>query len=220
MAYRVRCACGAWVVSQMVSLPVTWSKCATAPQVSSGAGWTRGYSMSWVIVTSAPANTACVRAASPVSQSKMWLLVWCSMSSRMTGASGSSAWRASTTAGSGSYSTSISSRASRAEYRSSATTNATSWPWNRTLSVASTACRSPDRVGIQARFLSRRVSPVMTARTLGCASAARVSMARMRACGCGLRSTAPYSMPGRRTSSTKKPWPRTNRWSSLRSSRP
>ena len=42
MAYRVRWACGAWVVSQMVSLPVTWSKSATAPQVSSGAGWTRG----------------------------------------------------------------------------------------------------------------------------------------------------------------------------------
>ena len=60
-------------------------------------------------------NTASVRAASPASQSKMWLLAWCSMSSRMTGASGSSAWRASTTAGSGSYSTSISSRASRAE---------------------------------------------------------------------------------------------------------
>ncbi len=42
MAYRVRCACGAWVVSQMVSFPLTWSYWATAPQVSSGAGWTRG----------------------------------------------------------------------------------------------------------------------------------------------------------------------------------
>ena len=115
MAYRVRCACGAWVVSQMVSLPVTRSSWATAPQVSSGAGWTRGYSMSWVIVTSAALNTASVRAASPASQSKMWLLAWCSMSSRMSGAPRSSAWRASTTAGSGSYSTSISSRASRAE---------------------------------------------------------------------------------------------------------
>jgi hypothetical protein len=42
MAKRVRCAWGAWVVSQIVSLPVTRSKSATAPQVSSGAGWTRG----------------------------------------------------------------------------------------------------------------------------------------------------------------------------------
>ena len=41
-AYTVRCACGAWVVDQIVSLPVTLSKSATAPQVSSGAGCTRG----------------------------------------------------------------------------------------------------------------------------------------------------------------------------------
>ena len=65
-----------------------------------------------------------------------------SMSSRMTGASGSRARRASITGGSGSYSTSISSNASLAEYRSSATTKATSWPWKRTLSVASTATTS------------------------------------------------------------------------------
>ena len=71
--------------------------------------------MSWVIVTSASANTASVRAASPDSQSKMWLLVQPGRSSRMSGAPGSSAWRASITAGSGSYSTSIISRASRAE---------------------------------------------------------------------------------------------------------
>ena len=58
---------------------------------------------------------ASVSASSPASQSKMWLSVWPSLSSRITGASGSSALRASTTAGSGSYSTSISSSASRAE---------------------------------------------------------------------------------------------------------
>ncbi len=42
MAYRVRCACGAWLVAQTVSLPLTRSKSATIPQVSSGAGCTRG----------------------------------------------------------------------------------------------------------------------------------------------------------------------------------
>src|SRR6266568_8198677 len=137
-AYTVRCACGAWVLHQMVSLPVTLSKSATAPQVSSGAGCTRGYSTSCSTTTSASANTASVRALSPADQSKMWLSVVPSLSSQITGASGSVARRASTTAGSGSYSTSISSSASLAAYRSSATTNATSWPWNRTLSVAST----------------------------------------------------------------------------------
>ena len=40
--YSVRCACGACEVDQTVSLPVTSSMSATAPQVSSGAGWTRG----------------------------------------------------------------------------------------------------------------------------------------------------------------------------------
>ena len=84
--------------------------------------------MSWAIVTSAALNTASVRAASPVSQSKMWLSVLCSMSSRMTGAPASSARWASITTGSGSYSTSISSRASAAAYRSRATTQATISP--------------------------------------------------------------------------------------------
>jgi hypothetical protein len=41
-AYTVRWACGAWVVVQTVSLPVTLSKSAIEPQVSSGAGCTRG----------------------------------------------------------------------------------------------------------------------------------------------------------------------------------
>ena len=46
------------------------------------------------------------------------LSTWPSLSSRISGASGSSALRALTTAGSGSYSTSISDSASRAEYSS------------------------------------------------------------------------------------------------------
>ncbi len=41
-AYRVRWAWGACVVHQIVSLPDTGSMSATAPQVSMGAGWTRG----------------------------------------------------------------------------------------------------------------------------------------------------------------------------------
>ncbi|CFS07326.1 Uncharacterised protein [Mycobacterium tuberculosis] len=41
-AYSVRCACGAWLVVHSVSFPVTGSRSATAPQVSIGAGCTRG----------------------------------------------------------------------------------------------------------------------------------------------------------------------------------
>ena len=71
--------------------------------------------MSWLTTTSAFANTASVAASSPVSQSKQWLSVLPSRSSRITGASGASAFRTSITGGSMSYSTSISSSASRAE---------------------------------------------------------------------------------------------------------
>ena len=64
-----------------------------------------------------------------------------------------------------------------------ATTAATSWPWNRTLSVASTACVSPDSVGIHARLYCASSSPVTTATTPSSAAAADVSMLLMRACG-------------------------------------
>ena len=66
-------------------------------------------------MTSAAAKAASVAALSPDSQSKMWLSVLPSISSRTSGASASSALRASIIGGSGSYSTSISSSASRAE---------------------------------------------------------------------------------------------------------
>jgi hypothetical protein len=49
------------------------------------------------------------------------------------------------------------------------------------LSVASTACVSPDSVGIHARPSVASTSPVITAWTLGWASAADVSMDTMRA---------------------------------------
>ena len=52
------------------------------------------------------------------------------------------AWVGLTITGSASYSTTIASHASLAMYGSSAITHATSWPWKRTLSVASTACVS------------------------------------------------------------------------------
>ena len=107
------------------------------------------------------------------------------------------------TTGSGSYSTMMSSSASRAEYRSWATTKATSWPWKRTLSVARTACTSWDRVGIQASLSAARVSPVITASTLGCASAAVASTETILACASGLRRIAPCSIPGSAMSSTK-----------------
>ena len=99
--------------------------------------------MSRVTTTSASANARSVASSSPASQVGLARLSVCpSLSSRISGASGSSALRALTIAGSGSYSTSISGSASRAEYSSVAITNATSWPWKRTLSPASTACVS------------------------------------------------------------------------------
>src|SRR5438552_9508210 len=120
------------------------------------------------------------------------------------------------TGGSGSYSTSMSSSASHATYGLSATTPATSWPWNRTLSVASTACVSPDRVGIQARPWAASASPVTTATTPGSCSAADASMFTMRACGSGLRRSARCSIPGSEMSSMYCPPPWMKRSSSLR----
>jgi hypothetical protein len=72
----------------------------------------------------------------------------------------------------------------------------------RTLSVASTAWVSPDRVGIQARLCWASSSPVTTATTPGRASAAEVSIELMRAWATGLRRIDMWSMPGRLMSST------------------
>ena len=65
-------------------------------------------------------------------------------------------------------------------YGSVATTAATSWPWKRTLSVASTACVSPDSVGIHARLYCASSSPVTTATTPSSAVAADVSIDLMQ----------------------------------------
>ena len=129
--------------------------------------------MSWVTTTSAAANTASVGPGRRPPSRRCGCRSCPRCRRGSPGHRGQGLLRASMTGGSGSYSTSISSRASRAEYRSSATTNATSWPWKRTLSVASTACTSWDSVGIQASFSVSRTAPVMTALTFGCASAAR-----------------------------------------------
>jgi hypothetical protein len=55
--------------------------------------------------------------------------------------------------------------------------------------------RVADSVGIHASPCASRSFPVMTARTLGCWSAAEVSIDLMRAWASGLRSAAPCSMP-------------------------
>jgi hypothetical protein len=59
------------------------------------------------------------------------------------------------------------------------------------LSVASTAWVSAEIVGIQASPCASRSAPVMTAWTLGCWSAADVSIETIFAWATGLRRTAP-----------------------------
>ena len=80
-------------------------------------------------------------------------------------------------------------------------TAATSWPWNRTLSVARTACVSPDSVGIQASPCWSMSSPVTTASTPSISIAAEESIELMRACATGDRRIAMWSIPGRVRSS-------------------
>ncbi len=67
-------------------------------------------------------------------------------------------------------------------YSSVAITNATSWPWKRTLSPASTAWVSYEIVGIQARPRVSRSLAVITAATPGSSSAAEVSIELILAC--------------------------------------
>ena len=80
-------------------------------------------------------------------------------------------------------------------------TAATSCPWNRTLSVARTACVSPESVGIQARLCCAISSPVTTAMTPGSACALDASMLVRFAWAYGLRRIAMCSIPGRWMSS-------------------
>ena len=82
-------------------------------------------------------------------------------------------------------------------YSVSATTNATSWPWKRTLSVASTACTSCDSVGIQARL--QRLQHRAGDHRLAPSGAPRRRWCRSTRCGRGRTGCAgsrSSSMPG------------------------
>src|SRR6266700_3305044 len=122
----------------------------------------------------------------------------------MRGSGCATACSASVMGGNGSYVTSISSSAAVAMSSLTAATPATGSPTNRTLSIAR-ACsswltgRMPNGIG---RFL-----PVSTAFTPGTLAAREVSIERMRAWGCGLRSSLAKSMRGRNRSSANRVMP-------------
>ena len=98
-----------------------------------------------------------------------------------------------------------------------AITAATSCPWKRTLSVASTAWVSPDSVGIQASPWASRSLPVTTATTPGISCGrARVDARDLGVRRAGCAAAPCGACPGRRMSSTKLPWPRIRRSSSTR----
>src|SRR5262245_46383692 len=173
--------------------------------------------MSSAIRTSLAASAASAAPLSPDSQCQMWLFCLSSpRSGRRTGAPGSSAWCGSMTTGSGSYSTSTAATPSAAAERDVATTAATSWLWYITVSVGSTICLSPARVGIQWSPAFSRSAPVITAATPGTLSASVVSMPTIFAWAYGLRTMSSQSWPGRLTSSMYSPLPRMKRGSSLR----
>src|SRR6266850_137027 len=90
---------------------------------------------------------------------------------------------------------------------STAATAPTASPTIRTLSVqsASSSCDT----GRMPNFTRGRSAPVMTAYTPGTALARVVSIPRMRACACGLRSSLPNAMRGRTRSSVKRVSPMT-----------
>jgi hypothetical protein len=98
------------------------------------------------------------------------------------------------TAGTSSYSTRMRCAASSAISRLSAATAATFSPMKRTLSRARTGM---SRMLRPTRTSGGRSLPTSTAWTPGTSRAARVSVERIRACGSGLRRTAPNSIPGR-----------------------
>ena len=103
-AYIVRWACGAWLVDQTVSLPLTVSM---VGHRAAGLQRRRVHPRVEHVLghrDSAAAKTRRSAARSPASQSKIRLSAWPAMSSRISGAPGSSARVASTTGGSGSYS--------------------------------------------------------------------------------------------------------------------
>ena len=93
----------------------------------------------------------------------------------------------------------MSSSASSARYRLSATTTATPSPTYRTFSAARQRqvwrAGSGPKSGIGSHS-SAASAPVITACTPGAASAWAVSIRTIRACACGLRSTAACKVSG------------------------
>ena len=145
----------------------------------------------WIWVRNVPSKTraALVKASATLPRSTTRALPPIRFPCACTlGASGRSASSASKTAGSTSYSTRIRRRASSARVSSAATT-ATSSPTKRTISS-----RGSRSASIRTAGTSRCVS---TACTPGIRVASEISILTIRAWACGLRSTRPYSMPGR-----------------------
>src|SRR5262245_17949322 len=117
--------------------------------------------------------------------------------------------------GNGSYSTSIRASAACAVSSSSAATAATGSPTKRAFSTQS-ACSS---------WLTGRIPngtssslPTSVASTPGCAAALATSMRRMRAWGCGERSSRACAMRGSARSSANSVWPVTFAAASTRTS--
>ena len=141
-------------------------------------------------------------ALSPASQSKMWLSVLPSLSSRMTGAPGSMALRASMTPASGlvldvDQLERVAGRVAVLgdDERDLLALEADLVGGEHGLHVVGERRHpgQPERL---------EHAPVMTALTFGWASAADVSIETIRAWANGLRRMAPCSMPGSCTSST------------------
>src|SRR3989442_5677594 len=187
----------------------------------------RWLTMRFFTVTAALLKAASVAARSPISHLKATLPgapAW------SWGALDCPAFSVMVTEGRGSQSTCTISAASIAADWLSAITTATGSPTCRATSdvrgMWGTIARSWTTPGI---FFSFRRSqpqgseltpvmslPVKTATTPGCRSAAAVSIFRMRACACGLRTNAAYVTPGSFKSSTYWPRPVMKRGSSRR----
>lgn len=108
-----------------------------------------------------------------------------------SGSASKASW-GSVTASRISYSTAIAAAASRAVSGCSAATAAIGSPWWRTSSLANTGRSAVPRPCPASPGTS---SCVTTTRTPGISTACRVSMDRIRARGCGERSTAAHSSP-------------------------
>src|SRR5207244_7396776 len=215
-----RMKCGFWVAIQIVSWSSKRSYSAVTPRGSIGVGARRCWRMRSLTTTSAWSKAAFTESSGEnvVSQARLSTSVVCTR-----GLPGSRAGKRSVTAGSGSYSTSIACAPSTASLRFCATTTATGSPWKTASSSAmgnrwGTVCFSGMKAGATGWVpLSSglKSAAVRTATTPGIACAPVALIRLMRACGCGLRTIAIVSSPGRVRSSTYRP-PPVIRWGSSR----